>query len=175
MNTLTYRNVIDRSRIGTLLVAVALGMMPALPAAAFEQGSANIGITLGNGSALGQTYTVVGGRLGYYVADGFELALAGEMWRGNDPNIYKLTPEVRYVWYMMSPVKPYIGGFYSRTFYDGLPDANSYGAKGGVYFAVSHNASLGVGLVYERIENCSSATYNDCSQTYPEVAFNVSF
>lgn len=175
MNTLTTRTVLYRCRIGTLLAAAALGMMTALPAAAFDKGSANIGITLGAGRALDRDYTVIGGRLGYYVADGFELAFAGELWRGNSPNIYKLTPEVRYVWYMLDPVKPYVGGFYSRTFYDGLPDRNSYGVKGGAYFAVSHNANLGVGLVYERIENCQSATYRNCSQTYPEISFQATF
>jgi hypothetical protein len=154
---------------------LAMLLVAPKPAAAFDQGSSNIGITLGAGRALDRDYTVIGGRVGHFVADGFELALSGELWRGNDPDIYKLTPEVRYVWYMMSPVQPYVGGFYSRTVYDGLPDRNSYGAKGGVYFSVSHNASLAVGLVHERIESCSSATYRNCSQTYPEVAFNVRF
>ena len=158
----------------TAVVALALGTAVS-PTAAFDRGSSNIGITLGAGRALDRDYTVVGGRFGYYAADGFEVALAGELWRGNDPDIYKLTPEVRYVWYQLAPVQPYVGGFYSRTVYDGLPDRNSYGAKGGAYFAVSHNASLGVGLVYEHIENCQRATYRNCSQTYPEVGFHVRF
>jgi hypothetical protein len=163
------------SRFILAALATATGLAMAQPAAAFDKGSANIGITLGAGRALDRDYTVIGGRLGYYVADGLELGFSGELWRGNDPDIYKLTPEVRYVWYMLSPVAPYVGGFYSRTVYDGLPDRNSYGAKGGVYFAVSHNANLAVGLVHERIEGCSRTTYRDCSQTYPEVAFNVRF
>ena len=161
-----------------LLAAVAsLLMMFALPqpAAAFEKGSSNLAITFGAGRALGRDYTVIGGRVGHYVADGFELAFTGELWRGNDPDIFKLTPEVRYVWFMMSPVQPYVGGFYSRTVYDGIPDRNSYGAKGGVYFSVSHNASLAVGLVHERIQSCTNSTYVDCSQTYPEIAFHVRF
>lgn len=174
MKSLICRNARSRLRIAMLTAFIA-SLATALPAAAFDKGSADIGITLGAGRALDRTYTVVGGRLGYFVADGFELAVSGEMWRGNDPNIYKLTPEVRYVWYMIEPFKPYIGGFYSRTFYDNLPDRNSYGAKGGAYFSVSPNASVGVGLVYERVENCQSTTYRDCSQTYPEVAFQARF
>jgi hypothetical protein len=87
----------------------------------------------------------------------------------------KFSPEARYVWYGLSPVKPYVGGFLSRTMYDGLPDRNTYGAKGGVYFQVGSNAHVGVGLVYERLESCNSATYGDCDQIYPEAAFLVRF
>lgn len=156
-------------------LGAALCILMIQPAAAFDKGSSNIGINLGAGRALDRDYTVLGARLGYYLADGFELAFGAEIWRGNDPSIYKLTPEVRYVWYMLSPVQPYAGGFYSRTVYNGLPDRNSYGVKGGAYFPVSHNASLGVGLVHERIESCQTATYRECSQTYPEISFNVRF
>lgn len=168
----------EKSRPAVLFAAfltLAASFALVQPAAAYDKGSSNIGITIGAGRALGRDYTVVGARLGHYVADGFELGFSGELWRGNDPDIYKLTPEVRYVWYMMSPVQPYVGGFYSRTIYDGIPDRNSYGVKGGAYFSVSHNATLGVGLVHERIESCTNSTYVDCSQTYPEIAFHVRF
>ncbi len=158
-----------------LMLLSALSLGSASSVLAFDKGTSNFAITLGAGRALDRTYTVIGGRVGHYIADGFELAFSGEFWTDNDPDIMKFTPEARYVWYGLSPVKPYAGGFLSRTMYDGLPDRNTYGAKGGVYFQVGPNAHLGVGLVYERVESCDRATYGDCDQIYPEAAFSVRF
>ena len=163
-----------KTRAGMVAAALA-GVLVSAPCFAFDKGTANFGVTLGAGRALDRDYTVIGGRIGYFFADGFEFAFSGELWRGNDPNIYKFTPELRYVWYQLLPVKPYAGGFYSRTVYDGLPDRNTYGAKGGVYLPVGPNANLSAGLVYERVENCNQATYRDCSQWYPEFGFIVTF
>jgi hypothetical protein len=147
----------------------------ATPTFAFQSGTGTASFTLGAGRALDQSYTVIGGRLGYFWADGLEFAVSGEAWRDNKPRIYKFTPEARYVWFAAEPVKPYIGGFVSRTMYSGLPDRNTYGVKGGGYFAVSPNANVSVGLVYEKITSCDSRTYRDCSQLYPEAAFHVRF
>jgi hypothetical protein len=157
----------------TLAAVAAFGF--GSPASAFDKGASNIAITLGSGRALDRTYTVIGARYGYYIADGFELGLAAEFWTDNDPDIMKFTPEARYVWYRQGKLKPYVGGFLSRTMYDGLPDRNTYGAKGGVYFEVSPNAHVGLGVVYERVESCDKATYADCEQLYPEAAFVVRF
>ena len=158
-----------------LLAALAVCLAVPRPALAFERGTSSISITLGAGRAVDRTYTVIGGRIGHYVADGFELALGAEFWTDNDPDIFKITPEARYVWYGLSPAKPYAAGFVSRTMYNGLPDRNTYGAKGGVYFQVGPNAHVGVGAVYERVESCERSTYRDCDQLYPEVAFSVKF
>lgn len=145
------------------------------PAHALRQGTTNLGFGISSGRALDQTYTVIGMRLGYYVADGLEFAIGGELWRGDDPDIYKISPELRYVWFDLPNIKPYVGAFYARTIYDGLSDRNTYGMKGGVYMRVSPNAHLGAGLVYERIESCDVSVYKDCSELYPELSFNVSF
>lgn len=162
-------------RSASVFAAVIAFLSAWTPAWAFERGSANVGLTIGAGRALDRTYTVIGARVGYYVADGFEAALAAEAWTDNDPKILKVTPEMRYVWYQNQTFKPYAGLFLSRTLYDGLPDANTFGAKGGAYVQVGPNAHLGVGIVYERVESCNSATYGDCDQLYPEVAFSVKF
>jgi hypothetical protein len=159
----------------TFVAAVIVLLFAWTPAWAFERGSSNIGLTIGAGRALDKTYTVFGGRLGYYLADGFEAAISAEAWTDNDPDIWKVTPELRYVWYQNQKFKPYGGVFVSRTLYDGLPDANTYGAKGGAYLQVGPNAYLGIGAVYERVESCDSATYGDCDQFYPEVMFSVRF
>jgi hypothetical protein len=158
-----------------LFFAAAAALAAAMPARAFDKGSSNIGLTVSSGRALDQTYTVIGARLGYFIADGFETAFGAEIWTGADPHITKLTPEVRYVWFQAQQFKPYAGAFVSRTLYDGLPDKNTYGAKAGAYLQVGSNAYLSAGVVYEQINSCDSATYGDCNQFYPEFAFHVRF
>lgn len=171
-NTIVLSNT--ARQIIALVMAIA-SVALANPAHALKQGTTNLGFAISSGRALDQTYTVIGMRLGYYVADGLEFAIGGELWRGDDPDIYKISPELRYVWFDLPNVKPYVGAFYARTIYDGLSDRNTYGMKGGVYMRVSSNAHVGAGLVYERIESCNVNVYKDCSELYPEVSFNVSF
>jgi hypothetical protein len=109
------------------------------------------------------------------ISEGLMLGVGAENWVGNDPDIYKLSTEVRYTFVNMETVKPYVGGFLGRTVYDGLPDRNSYGARGGVVFPFSTNAAFNVGLVYEKTANCDTQTYLDCSVIYPEAGLMFSF
>jgi len=158
-----------------LIAAAVLWTSKAHAAEPFNRGNVSGTLFIGSGSALGETYTTLGVGLGYMVSDGLMAGISGEAWFGNDPNIYKITPEVRYTFTEVRPVKPYVGAFVSRIFYDGLEDRNSYGVRGGIYFPFSSNAAASVGLVYERISNCNETTYHDCSQTYPEAGVLVSF
>jgi hypothetical protein len=141
----------------------------------FERGSVSGTFYLGSGQALGNTYTTLGAGLGYMVSQGLMLGINGELWLGNDPDIQKITPEIRYTFTQVERVKPYVGGFVTRTFYDGLEDRNSYGVRGGVYIPFSTNAAMNVGLVYEEMIDCDESVYRDCSQVYPEVGLLVSF
>ena len=109
------------------------------------------------------------------VSEGLMLGVSAEMWLGNEPDIYKFTPEVRYTFTQVAPVKPYVGAFVSRTIYDGPPDRNTYGVRGGIYMPFSSNAAFNVGLVYEKISSCNQPTYSDCSQLYPEAGVLFSF
>ncbi len=160
----------------SLLIAAAVVWTSKVHAAEpFNRGNVSGSLSIGSGSALGNTYTTLGAGLGYMVSDGLMAGIGGEAWFGNDPNIYKITPEVRYTFTQVRPVMPYVGAFVARTFYDGLDDRNSYGMRGGVYFRFSSNAAVNVGLVYEKISNCNETTYHDCSQVYPEAGLLVSF
>lgn len=141
---------------------------------AFAAGNVTGSVSLGRGEALGRRYTTLGAGVGYMVADGLMAGINGELWMGEDPSIQKLTPEVRYIFTQVNPVKPYVGGFFTRTFYEDLDDRNSWGARGGIYIPFG-NAAMNVGLVYERVIDCNTSTYRDCSQFYPEVGLMVSF
>ena len=159
----------------SLMIAALLGPLAAAPAPAAEQGTTSLGVGLASGTQLNKTYTVLTGRLGYYLVRDFEAAIGLEAWRGNDPSIYKLVPELRWEYSGNPNFGPYIGAFLSRTFYDGLPDRDTYGARIGVYFTLNRGSRLGAGAVTERISNCDTSTYSKCSQTYPEVALHFTF
>ncbi len=159
-----------------LLGAYFAGLpLPGRAAEPFGRGRLTGSINFGSGSALDRHYTVLGGTLGYMAADGLMFAVSAEKWFGEEPDIIKLTPEMRYTFTWVEPVKPYAGVFVSRTFYNGLQDRNTYGARGGVYWPFSSNAAFGTGLVYEKISGCHTSTYRDCSQLYPEASVMFSF
>lgn len=158
----------------TMIVAGLLAPQFA-SAQGFEEGSSTIAVSLGAGRQLDQDYTVISGRYGYFFVRDFEASFTFEAWRGNDPAIYKLVPELRYVYARRFPIKPYVGAFLSRTLYQGRSDRNTYGGKIGAYFTINPNAHLSIGAVYERIESCNSSTYGECRQTYPEMGLLFTF
>ena len=141
----------------------------------FDQGNISGTFTLGRGEALGNTYTTLGAGVGYMVAEGLMAGISGELWMGDDPNIQKITPEIRYTFTRTNKVKPYVGGFFTRTFYDGYDDTNSWGARGGIYIPFSPKVAMNFGVVYEQVMDCDEAVYRDCSQFYPEAGVLVSF
>jgi hypothetical protein len=110
----------------------------------------------------------------YYLLDGLGVGLAYERWTGADPGMYKLTSSAQYVFQQL-PLKPYVGGFFRRTRIENVPDLDSVGARGGVYFQAGRNAHVGVGGVYESYLDCTKSTYRECDSFYPEVSFTFSF
>ncbi len=144
-------------------------------ALAAEQGASSFGLSLAPGRQLDQTYTVLAGRFGYYFADDFEGSLGLEAWRGKDPSLYKLVPELRYTAPLNPRAKPYGALFVTRTFYDGLPDKNTYGVRLGFAFTINRGASLGVGIVHERISGCDVGTYKRCNDTWPEIGLSFAY
>jgi hypothetical protein len=116
--------------LGAVLATLATQSRAAEP---FDRGNLTGSIYVGAGRALDRDYTTIGGAVGYMISEGLMLGMSAETWVGNDPDIYKLTPEVRYTFTRAARVKPYIGAFVSHTIYNGLPDANTYGARGDLY------------------------------------------
>ncbi len=141
----------------------------------FGQGRTRLSIYGGAASNLNQTYGLIGIGAGYFILNGLEAGIDGEVWFGNDPNIYKITPEVRYVFWRMQRIKPYVGGFYRRTIYEHLDDVDSYGGRAGLFTAMGGHAYAGVGMVYERLANCNETKYKSCDSSYPEISFSVGF
>jgi hypothetical protein len=141
----------------------------------FGEGRMRLQVTGGPGSAFTQTYFVLGLGVNYYILQGLGLGVNFESWLGNSPGIYKLTPNVQYVFTQIPAVNPYVGAFYTRTFIDNYSDLNSVGARAGVYLPMGANVLLGLGGVYENYMDCSESTYHSCHDFYPQISFSVGF
>ena len=141
----------------------------------FGQGRATLSVFGGSGSAFSQSYFVLGVGANYYVVQGLGLGLNFESWLGNTPGIYKLTPNVQYVFTLIPSVQPYVGVFCRRVFVDDLSDLNSVGTRVGAYLPVGPNTHFGLGGVYEKYLDCNQSSYHSCDDFYPEISFTVSF
>ena len=129
----------------------------------------------GGGRAFSQDYRVYGAGVGYYVLDGLEAGLDAETWKGKDPGITRLSPQIMYVLPTGREARPYAGVFYRRSFIDGYRDLNDAGGRGGMLFLLGRSAYLGAGLVYERHLGCDRTVYDSCSEVYPELLIAVIF
>lgn len=164
--------------LGLSNVALAVSAGTGGVSTAFSKNSTSVGVVLGSGSAFNDNYVILGLGVGYYVVRGLELGIDLQHWVSGDPSITKVSPQVRYVFTQPKVVKPYIGAFYRRTYYGSyngidLDDQDSYGYRAGAYFSTDNRVYIGGGVVYEEYKDCISST--DCSSTYPEILFTVSF
>lgn len=141
----------------------------------FSRGKVRTTLYAGSASALDNQYLLIGLGVGYYIVNGLQIGVDGEVWVGSSPAIYKVAPQILYVFYRFSHLKPYVGAFYRRTFYDGYPDLNSYGGRAGLASALGRNVYASFGVVYEKYLSYDEAKYSSYSQTYPEFSVTVCF
>jgi hypothetical protein len=133
-----------------------------------------LSIVLGSATLGESDYIVLGAGLSYYLFDGLSLGLDGDVWLGDDPSVYTLTPQARYVLYFVPLLKPYVGAFY-RHYFIGSPydDLNSVGGRAGVYLVTGGGGYLGLGALYEKFLSCDD-TFTDCDSWYPELTVGFS-
>jgi hypothetical protein len=146
--------------------------------AAFSKNSTNVGVVVGSGSAFNDDYVILGISAGYYVTQGLELGIDLQRWISGEPTITKVSPQIRYVFTQPKTIKPYVGAFYRRTYYDDfngneLDNQDSFGYRAGAYFSTNNRVYIGGGFVYEEYTDCPGLT--DCSTTSPEILFTVTF
>ncbi len=147
----------------------------------FAQGRVRGSIFGGAGSVSGvhdsRTYLILGVGAGYYLIDGLEVGADLEGWLLESPQYYKVTPQVRYIFWQVPRLKPYAGVFWRRTFVtDSLPDYSSWGGRLGVAFQSKNGRSyIAVGAVYERFLDNDDVIFYENDNWYPEVAFWISF
>jgi len=158
-----------------LLIATFLSSVPDIQADPFKKGSRRVSIVAGSGRAFSNDYIIIGLGAGYYVFDNLELGLDGEAWLGGDPDMYKLSPQAKYILPTQSRLRPYVGAFYNHLFIDHYDDLDTIGGRGGVYFIQEERWFLGVGVVYESYLDCDDTIYSSCDEFYPEITFSFSF
>lgn len=167
-------------RITQSLILLAMGAIAAEAPAAqnnpFAQGSMGVSVYLGGGEAGSETYYNVGAGFSYYLVNGLWLGISGETRQGVDPDTYKASPEIGYVFQVRGPVLPYVGGFYRRIWVDGYEDYDTWGGRAGVNVRMGQNVYMRIGAVYESLIDCSNnpATL-PCSDTYGEIGVLFGF
>ena len=162
----------------TVLIVLLLCAVPAAEAAGrdpFADGSRRASILIGNGYAFNESYLVIGVGVGYFAANGLELALDFESWTGSEPGITKLSPSVRYVIPTSGALRPYVGVFYRRTMIEKHDDLNSTGGRAGLYLLSGQGSYFGAGMVYEKYLSCDQKVYVSCTETYPEIIVAIAF
>ena len=114
---------------------------------------------------------------GYYLRDGLSVGLSADAWLGSQPQVYDVSPEVRYVFLDSSwHYKPYGGLFYRRTFYNReFGPLDSIGGRAGLVFPLNSRAYLTGGAAYEHYFNCNKSVYTSCDDVYPEIGLSFVF
>ena len=139
----------------------------------FSVGSKNINITAGTDNSFGNNYTILGVNVNYFVIDNLSLGASYQAYLGGTPDISQITiPLTYYVPLEKLPFKPYVGGFYTKTFIeDPYNDYDIYGARVGISLQTSNSSHMSFGWVQE----FHSSSTNIKKRGYPEVSAGISF
>jgi hypothetical protein len=141
----------------------------------FRKGSIRMTLLIGSGTAYRNDYTIFGLGAAYYAADGIEVGLDGESWSGADPRIYRVSPGVRYIFYSMQTIKPYVGAFYRHSFVEGFSDRNAVGVRAGGIILSGERSYVGAGAASSVYLNCSETADQSCGETYAEILIGFTF
>jgi len=140
-----------------------------------SRGRTRLSVGAGWGSASNGSYALLSAGAGYFLWNGVEAGLDGEAWLGNSPQIYKVTPGLRYVFRSSDRLFPYIGAFYRRVLYTDESPLNSVGGRFGAYVPMGKNAYAGAGGVFEQQLDCDTRVYEYCNTLYPEFTLSFTF
>src|SRR5262249_37045302 len=143
----------------------------------FAGGRPRLSLSVGTGWSSTDTYLLLGVGAGYFFVNGLEAGLDYEAWVLGSPTCQRVSPEVRYGFYFVPTVKPYVGVFYRHTFVSGnFEDFDQLGVRGGVLFVPERSHFYGGGgLVYERVLDCNRFTPVNCDSVYPELFLGITF
>jgi len=140
----------------------------------FRAGRFRLGLSIGGGTYGTETYFVPGFSVGYFLLNGLELHVDTDFWLIGDPFLATPSPGLRYVFWMLPKVHPYVGGFFRHYFVgSGYDDADSVGARAGVYFMIGRRSFFGIGAAYEHM--LQDHLFAERDFIYPEIAFVFAF
>ena len=149
-------------------------MSSVLSAELFEKGNSAFGVVLGSGSAYGENYMILGVNAEYFAMSGLSVGVGYRGWFGGDPMQNQLTLATSYYIPLSKKFRPYLGVFGRQTFIsDGYDDRSSYGGRAGLAVVMTPNTYISAGWAYEDYTDCPERL--DCSTSYPEIVFSLSF
>ena len=139
----------------------------------FSLGSKNVAMTVGTDNSFGNTYTVLGANVNFFVIDNLSIGASYQAFLGDDPQINQVTVPVTYhIPIEGTSYRPYLGAFYNQTFIDApYDDYNIYGGRLGISLQTSANSFMSLGWVQE----FSNSADNTKNKGYPEVSAGFSF
>ena len=155
------------------IILLLLGTSAIYAGGVFSVGSKNVGLTVGSDSSFGNSYTVLGANVNYFVVDNLSVGASYQAFLGGDPDINQVTVPVTYHLPLENTTyRPYLGAFYNRTFIDKpYEDYNIYGGRAGLSLQTTSNSFMSFGWVQEFSNNGE----DNENRGYPEVVGGFSF
>ncbi len=141
----------------------------------FEKGDSSFGVVLGSGSSYDESYVIFGVSGEYFAMDGLSVGAGYRAWFGADPTQNQLTLSSSYYFMFHDKFHPYVGVFGRETFVEDYDNRTSYGARGGLAVTMSSNTYASIGWAYEEYSSCTETRFKECSTSYPEIVFSLSF
>jgi len=155
------------------IILLLLGTSAIYAGGVFSVGSKHIGLTVGSDNSFGNSYTVLGANVNYFVIDNLSVGASYQAFLGGNPDINQVTVPVTYHLPLENTTyRPYLGAFYNHTFIDKpYEDYNIYGARAGLSLQTTPNSFMSFGWVQE----FSNSGENTENRGYPEVTGGFSF
>jgi len=141
----------------------------------FMQHTQHLSFNLGFSDSLSKDYVGFGVGYRYFPFDGVEVGLDFDLLLGNEPIIYRVSPEVSYVFYSLKTFVPYVGAFYEYNYIVNMENKGGFGARAGFYTPVGNRSYIGYGLSAGELRQCEKAIYGDCSVIQAEFKFSLIF
>ncbi len=140
----------------------------------FEQGRWRLALGLGLGSFGGGSSFSFGGAVSYYPLDGFEVGTDAQAILGGGSPLARVSPQIRYVFYMVPGIQPYVGVFYRRRFGSNRIADDTAGGRAGFFYIGGGSIYIGIGVTYEvALSGCNESVYT-CRWLNPELVVSIS-
>ena len=141
----------------------------------FEKGNSAFGVALGSETTRGTNYMILGLNGDYFLMNGLSVGLGYHGWFGGDDLQNQFTLNSSYYLPLHKKFRPYIGAFGRQTVIENSEDRTSYGGRAGLAVAMTPKTFISLGWAYEEYTSCEEGIFEECSTSYPEIVFSLSF
>ncbi|KPJ88351.1 MAG: hypothetical protein AMJ53_16970 [Gammaproteobacteria bacterium SG8_11] len=155
------------------MLAVVCSLASATPP--FAKNSQHVSFNLGFSDSLNKDYVGFGLGYRYFLLDGFNVGLDFDLLLGDNPIIYRVSPEIRYVFYPLKTFIPYVGAFYQYNYIVDMENKGGFGARAGLYTPLWSQTYVGYGLSLGELRQCETEQYGKCSTAQIELNLSLQF